>query len=60
MSRFIDRTGKRYGRLLVVEYAGKDNRGKHLWKCKCDCGNEKIVVGDNLSSGKSNKRERVY
>lgn len=54
MSRFIDRTGKRYGRLLVVEYAGKDNRGKHLWKCKCDCGNEKIVVGDNLSSGKSN------
>ena len=24
MLRFIDRTGKRYGRLLVVEYAGKD------------------------------------
>ena len=25
-----------------------------MWRCRCDCGNEKIVVGDNLSSGKSN------
>ena len=54
MAKFKDRTGERYGRLLVVEHYGKDSRGKHLWKCVCDCGNEKIVVGDNLSSGKSN------
>ena len=54
MAKFKDRTGERYGRLLVSEYYGKDQRGKHLWKCVCDCGNEKIVVGDNLSSGKSN------
>lgn len=54
MSAFKDRTGMRYGRLIVIKYAGKDNRGKHLWLCKCDCGNEKIVVGDNLSSGRSN------
>lgn len=54
MSKRIDRTGRRYGRLTVVEYAGKDCRGKLLWKCKCDCGNEKNVVSDNLSSGKSN------
>ena len=43
----------RYGRLLVIEYKGKDDRGKHMWLCKCDCGNFKVVVGDNLSSGKS-------
>lgn len=54
MAKFKDRTGERYGRLLVLEHCGKDERGKHLWRCKCDCGNEKIVVGDNLSSGKSN------
>ena len=54
MAKFKDRTGERYGRLLVVEHYGKDSRGKYLWKCVCDCGNEKIVVGDNLSSGKSN------
>lgn len=54
MAKFKDRTGERYGRLIVLEYYGKDKRGKHLWRCKCDCGNEKVVVADNLSSGKSN------
>jgi len=54
MSRFKDRTDDRYGRLTVISHAGKDYRNKHLWLCKCDCGNEKVVVSDNLSSGKSN------
>lgn len=43
----------RYGRLLVIKHAGKDRRNKHLWLCQCDCGNKKVVVADNLSSGKS-------
>ena len=54
MPRFKDRTNNNYGRLSVIKHAGKDSRGKHLWLCKCLCGNEKIVVSDNLSSGKSN------
>lgn len=54
MPRFKDRTGDRYGRLVASSHAGKDHRGKHLWLCKCDCGNEKVIVSDNLSSGKSN------
>ena len=54
MPRFKDRTNDNYGRLSVIKHAGKDGRGKHLWLCKCSCGNEKVVVGDNLSSGKSN------
>ena len=54
MPKFKDRTGDRYGRLKVISHKGRDHRGKHLWLCKCDCGNEKVVVGDNLSSGKSN------
>ena len=29
--------GKRFGKLTVVEYAGKEN-GMHRWKCVCDCG----------------------
>lgn len=53
MGMFKDRTGERYGKLLVIEHRGKDLRGKHLWLCKCDCGNYKVVVSDNLSSGKS-------
>ena len=43
----IDRTGKRYGKLTVIEHAGK--RGYvALWRCKCDCGNEKTIIGANL------------
>ena len=53
MPKLKDRTDDRYGRLLVLSYVGKDHRNKHLWLCKCDCGNEKVVVSDNLSSGKS-------
>lgn len=55
MPTFKNRIGLRYGRLLVISHAGKsnDNRNKHLWLCKCDCGNEKIVSSCNLSSGKS-------
>ena len=54
MSRFKDRTGDKYGRLTVISHSGKDHRGKHLWLCLCECGNEKVIVSDNLSSGKSN------
>lgn len=54
MGKFLDRTGLKYGRLTVVKHNGKDHRNKHLWLCKCECGNEKVVISDNLSSGKSN------
>ena len=54
MGRFLDRTGLKYGRLTAIKHSGKDKRNKHLWLCKCECGNEKIVVSDNLSSGRSN------
>lgn len=54
MPGFKDRTGDRHGRLMVLSHAGKDHRNKHLWLCLCDCGNKKVVVSDNLSSGKSN------
>lgn len=54
MPRFKDRTGDKHGRLTVISHLGKDDRGKHLWLCLCECGKEKVVVSDNLSSGKSN------
>lgn len=53
MGKFLNRVGLKYGRLTVIKHEGKDHRNKHLWLCECDCGNEKIVVSDNLSSGKS-------
>jgi hypothetical protein len=47
----IDMTGQRYGRLLVLRCAGKDQHGILLWLCQCDCGNEKIAYRTNLRSG---------
>lgn len=47
----INMIGNRYGKLIVIGYEGSDKHNKALWKCKCDCGNEVIVVGSNLRSG---------
>lgn len=40
-----------YGKLLVVDYAGKDYKNNTMWLCKCKCGNEKVVRGSKLKSG---------
>jgi len=50
---FIDLTGNRYGRWMVLERTGNDKRGRARWLCRCDCGNEKIVAGASLRSGAS-------
>lgn len=47
----VDRTGKVYGKLTVLSNAGKNKKGSFTWNCKCECGNEKIISGDDLSSG---------
>lgn len=48
MGAFIDKTGNRYGKLVVEKYLGN---GK--WQCICDCGNTTIVSTVNLSTGKT-------
>lgn len=50
MSKFIDLSGKRYGKITVLERA--ENRGNHtMWKCKCDCGNYTVTGASELVSG---------
>ena len=49
--RLIDLVGQRFGKLVVVEYAGRNERRESLWRCACDCGNESIVRGDVLRRG---------
>lgn len=51
--KFIDMTGQKFGRLLVLEQNGKDGRGEFLWKCLCDCGKIVSVRGNQIRSGKS-------
>lgn len=52
MSAKIDRTGIRYGRLLVIEEAPKTGT-KIKWLCRCDCGTEKTITASNLETGHS-------
>ena len=49
MRIFVDLTGKRFGRLVVIGLSGKNKSGNSLWLCKCNCGNEKIIVGFHLT-----------
>lgn len=54
MPNFKDLTGQRFHRLTVVGISKKVQSGKRMryyWKCKCDCGNEKEVRTDCLTSG---------
>lgn len=44
--------GQKFGRLTVLELAGMKGGGS-LWRCRCDCGQEKIVEGYNLKNGNS-------
>lgn len=53
MSRLIDLTGKRFGRLIALNYKGLGHGStKHgKWKCRCDCGSTVLVAGIKLRNG---------
>lgn len=48
----IDLSGQRFGRLVCIEPT-KERRfnGSTVWKCICDCGNECMAAGKQLTSG---------
>lgn len=49
--KLIDLTGRRFGKLTVIErIEGKDKKSV-WWKCKCDCGNYKEARSSCLLSG---------
>ncbi len=55
MGKSIDQTGRRYGKLLVLEkakdYFTPGGARKVKWRCQCDCGNVLEVRGSSLSTG---------
>jgi hypothetical protein len=46
MGKFIDLTGQRFGRWLVIS---ADVVARRKWLCRCDCGNQKSVAGHTLT-----------
>ncbi len=54
----VDHSGKRFGRLVALEYVGRklsDNSGRNcanaVWRCICDCGNETSIIACSLVDG---------
>lgn len=43
--------GKKYNRLTVVSFHHSDKRWGKWYNVKCDCGNEKVVMGSAMTSG---------
>ena len=47
-----DLTGQRFGRLTALEPTDRrDGSGTLIWLCRCDCGNEVMVSGTQLTGG---------
>lgn len=51
MSKLIDLTGIKFGRLTVIKRDLTSKRTK--WICKCECGNIKSIMACHLKSGAS-------
>lgn len=50
MGKFIDLTGKTFGNLTVIGFA--ERRGKnYYWRCRCSCGNFKVINTSGLLNG---------
>lgn len=54
MSKLIDLTGRRFGRLTVIKKAATPhNCTNATWLCQCDCGNKTVVRSTTLRKGES-------
>ena len=65
MSKFIDRTGQKFGRLTLIERVENNKFNQVQWKCRCDCGKEVIVKAYSLTTGQTKscgclKKEQNY
>lgn len=46
--QLIDLTGKRFGKLVVIERAQDRPPGRTRWLCRCDCGTERDFPASKL------------
>lgn len=51
MSKFIDLTGLRFGKLTAMEYESVADARKRAWRCACDCGGIAYVAAYKLKRG---------
>ena len=53
IARHRDIAGQKFGRWTVLGLAGRTKYRKALWKCRCECGRERLVATGSLTTGQS-------
>lgn len=53
MRTAVQMEGRSFGLWTVLERAGTRKCGTALWRCRCACGTEKILIGTSLRIGDS-------
>lgn len=51
--KFIDLTGEKFGKWIIVKRDVDTNNKRSRWICKCECGISRSVSSDRLISGRS-------
>lgn len=55
-----DLTGLRFGKLTAIKLSGRDSKGRLMWLCRCDCGNEKAIRATSLAQGLTKSCGCIY
>lgn len=50
-SAYKNLVGQRFSKLIVLDFIGYNKTGKRVWKCQCDCGRIKNILGASLVTG---------
>jgi hypothetical protein len=53
MSRGVDITGQRFGKLTVIKQDGRSKEGGVLWLCSCECGGSITTRSNQLRQGRA-------
>ena len=48
MGQLKDLTGQKFGKLTVLRRAEDRKRGRPIWLCQCECGNQTVVSSTRL------------
>lgn len=51
MSKRLDLTGQRFGKLTATKFVSLNESQNALWHCVCDCGNQKLAQASQLRAG---------
>lgn len=53
MAKLEEMVGAKFNNWTVIEFSHRTKGRKHVFKCRCRCGREKLVYKGNLVQGKS-------